>query len=521
MEQKNISVSFLRTTALVIAVNILSKVLGVVREALIAGVFGAREATDAFFTAWRLPDILFNSLLGVLIANTFIPVYYELIDRAGESGARRFTAAAAGSVVLALTILALAYAIFAPYIIGFLAPGFDEPGNRLAVRLARVLAPVIIAGGITSIFRSLLHAQRRFMAPAFLPVVQNLCVIAFLLVLAKVYGVAVLAWGLLLSCALQAVMLFTPLALRSAMPWPRIDLSDPGLRRMGALMAPVLATFALGNVVPLVEVHLASRISTGAISYLSYAYRLFTLPEQIFVLAFSAVLFPFLAKDASLGDHEALTAKFSAGMRLSLYLMLPMGVFLAVYSREFVRLFLGWGAFDETAVLHTGNTLAAYAGGLIGVCARNLLVDACFAIRAPGLFLKISALMIPLNVGLDYWLSARMGAPGLSLGFSITAVVNAVLLFFSLRLRLGGIDQRGVLTALARSAAASAAMGLMCWLIRPWLAHSMSEHGFLWKLGALSLWFLAACVVYVSAQALLRSPEQSFIARTLRRKGGP
>jgi putative peptidoglycan lipid II flippase len=521
MDHKKIGTSLLRTSLVVVSINVLSKVLGVAREALIAGSFGARETTDAFFTAWRLPDVLFNSLLGVLIANTFIPVYYELSQKHGDEAARRFARAAMGAVLAALAVLAAAYALFAPTIMTFLAPGLAPEAHQLATRMARMLAPVVLAGGFTGLFRSLLHANRQFIAPAFLPVVQNVCVILMLLTLAGTYGVQVLAQALLLSSALQALMLLVPLGRSGEVPVPALDFSDPGIKRMGVLMLPAAVTFALGNVVPLVEVHLASQVSTGAISYLSYAYRLFSLPEQIFVLALSAMLFPFLARDASLGDSGAMTEKFSAGLRLSLYLMLPLGMFLAVYSHEFVRIFLGWGSFDEAAVAGTGLTLAAYSGGLFAVCARNLLVDACFAIKAPGLILRAAAAMIPVNVALDIWLSRTLGAPGLSLGFSVTAVLHCAVLYLVLRAKLGGLDQRALAAAFGRALLAGLAMTAVAWQLKPSIQGLMHGHGFAARLATLALAGAASLIVYAGVQALLRCPEQRLITAALRRRNEP
>lgn len=521
MDHKSINTSFFRTSLFVVSINIMSKVLGVAREALVAGSFGAREATDAFFTAWRLPDVLFNSLLGVLIANTFIPVYYELTQKHGEEAARRFARAASGAVLAVLAVLGAAYALFAPAIMEFLAPGLDPQAHQLATRMAQMLAPVVLAGGVTGLFRSLLHAHRQFIAPAFLPVVQNVCVIVMLLTLTGTYGVQVMAQALLLSSVLQALMLFIPLRRDGAVPAPAVDFSDPGLKRMGALMLPSLATFALGNVVPLVEVHLASEVSTGAISYLSYAYRLFSLPEQIFVLALSAMLFPFLARDASLGDNGAMADKLVSGMRLSLYLMLPLGMFLVVYSHEFVRVFLGWGSFDDAAVAGTGLTLAAYSGGLFAVCARNLLVDACFALKTPGLILKAAAAMIPVNVALDVWLAKTLGAPGLSLGFSLTAVLHCAMLYLALRDRLGGLDQRALLAAFGRATLAGLAMAAACWWLKPAIVEIMNGRGFASRLAALALAGSVALAVYVGVQALMRCPEQGLIATAVRRRGRP
>ncbi|MFP5222110.1 MAG: murein biosynthesis integral membrane protein MurJ [Acidobacteriota bacterium] len=520
MEQNESTHSIFRTTAFVVGINLLSKILGMAREALVAGAFGAQQTTDAFFAAWRMPDVLFNSLLGVLIANTFIPVFYETMNAAGEDGARRFTRATSGAVLAALAVIACAYWMFAPQIMDVLAPGLDRPGNTLAVHMARILAPMVLLGGLTGVCRSLLHARRSFLAPAFLPVVLNVCVIVSVLTLGRSYGIETLAWGLVAASVLQAVMLLAALRRSAAMTVPALDPSAPGLGRMGSLILPILATFALGNVVPLVELHLASEVSTGAISYLSYAFRLFGLPEQIFMLAFSAILFPYLARDASRGEHGAMSAKLCAALRLSLYLMLPLGVYLAVFSREIVRLFLGWGAFDEAAVTGTGLTLAAYAWGLFAVCARNLLVDACFALKAPGLILKVAAAIIPLNILLDIALSRSMGAPGISLGFSLAAAAHCVVLFMALRPRLNGGEPEALLSALGRAALAAGAMGFLCWWARPWLVDAMPGHGFAWRVALLGLSATAAGAAYAVVQAALRCPEQNLLVQAIRSRRG-
>lgn len=516
MEQTEPTHSIFRTTAFVVGINLLSKILGMAREALVAGAFGAEKTTDAFFAAWRMPDVLFNSLLGVLIANTFIPVFYETMNAKGEDGARSFTRATSGAVLAALAVIACVYWLFAPQIINLVAPGLDQAGNTLAVHIAKLLAPMVLIGGLTGICRSLLHARRSFLAPACLPVVLNVCVIASVLTLGRSHGVEALAWGLVAAAVIQAVMLLAALRRDAAMTIPALDPAAPGLGRMGSLILPILATFALGNVVPLVELHLASEVSTGAISYLSYAFRLFGLPEQVFMLAFSAILFPYLARDASRGEHGAMSAKLSAAMRLSLYLMFPMGVYIAVFSREIVRLFLGWGAFDEAAVTGTSLTLAAYAWGLFAVCARNLLVDACFALKAPGLILKIAAVVIPLNILLDVGLSRVMGAPGISLGFSLTAAVHCVALFLALRPRLSDGEPGALISALWRTMLAGGLMGALCWWAKPWLVDAMPGHGFAWRLALLGLSAGAAGAVYVVVQAVLRCPEQNLLVQALR-----
>ena len=518
MAASPVQTSFFRTTAYVVGVNLFSKVLGILREAMIAANFGARESTDAFFAAWRLPDILFNSLLGVLIANTFIPVFYSAQQSGGEAASRRFTGAALSAVLLILLAVAGVFECFAPQILSAIAPGLGGQSAAMAVRMARLLAPVMLIGGLTGLFRSLLHANRHFLAPAFLPVVQNSCIIVCILALAHVYGVVSLAVAILLAAVAQVLMLLPALKRHAFIPRPRMDFSDPGLRRMALLMGPVLLTFALGNIVPFVELRLASAISAGAISHLSYAFRLFSLPEQVFVLALSAVLFPFLAKDVSQGDTGAMVQKLSAAVRVSLYLMLPVGMFIMLHSRELVRLFLGWGAFDDAAVAGTAVTLAAYASGLFAVCVRNLLVDACFALMATGLILRVAAGMVVLNVALDYWLAGRLGVAGLSLGFALTAVAHAGLLGVFLRRKLGGLDTPRILAALGRAVAASLAMGAALLALRPALPPLSPDHTLLGRLGLLAVSALAGFAVYAVASKLLASAEQRLLLDALRKR---
>jgi len=231
------------------------------------------------------------------------------------------------------------------------------------------------------------------------------------------------------------------------------------------------------------------------------------------------VLFPFLAKDVSQGNHQAMIEKFSTGMRLSLYLMLPAGVFLAAFSREVVTVFLGRGAFGPPAVAGTSPVLTAYCLGLFAVCARNLLVDAIFAIKSPGTIFRVAAVMVPLNAGLDWWLCRAFGTPGLAMGFTLTAVVHCAALALALRLRLGGIGGRVLTAALVRAVLSATAMGGLCLLARPWVRHAFEPGGLAVRLGALCLAGAGAVLVYVVMQGSLKSPEQAMILRAVRRRG--
>jgi putative peptidoglycan lipid II flippase len=450
-----------RATALLFTLSLTSRVLGLVREATVAARFGASGEMDAFFVAFRIPDLLLNSLLTFLVATSFIPIFAEFEARGDERGAGAFTASVAGMLALTLCGVALLLSLVAPWLVPTIAPGLPPARARLAVELTRVMLPALVFAGLAGVARSALNARGRFLVPALIPYVFNVTIITTVVALGARLGVGALALGILLASVLQWLVHLPSLRTAGIPLRPTLHGDRAGLRRFGMLLAPVVVALLAGQVVPLAEVYLASHERAGAISYLGFAQRIFSMPEQLFSTTVATVLVPFLAIDVAAGRGSVAGEQLARAIRILLFLTLPVGVLLAVLARPVVALLLGRGAFDAAAVEGTTAALTVYALGLSAVCIRALAVAAFFAFQDTRTLLWVTLAMAAVNIGLDIVLVRHLSYVGIALGATLTAVLHMGTLVALLPRHCGPIPVFREGADLLKSAASAALMALV------------------------------------------------------------
>ena len=275
---------FIRAASILLIMSIFSRVLGLFREATIAGYFGASAYTDAFFVAFRIPDFLFNSLVNFLVATSFIPIFSKYLTEKDRIQASSLASNLLNIMVLILTVLVITLEIFAPVIISFIAPGLNNNAFSLSVQLTRIMIPIMIFGGLTGLFKSVLNTIQCYTIPALIPVIYNLCIISIIILLAPTHGIYALAIGVLLASIFQCIMHIPKLLNENIIYHYKFNIIDQGIKEIGTLIYPVIIALFLGQAVPFFEIYLASSISPGAISYLNYANRIFSLPEQMYTL---------------------------------------------------------------------------------------------------------------------------------------------------------------------------------------------------------------------------------------------
>lgn len=449
---------FLQAAVVVTAITLASRVLGLVREALFAGLFGVDRTTDAFFVALRIPDLIFNSLTNFLVAVAFVPVFAAVRREEGDAAAFAFARSACSLLVLGLALLAAVLMAAAGPIVALMAPGLPGEAQAQAVAFGRIMIPIIVVAGLIGLGRSLLNLFGRHTLPAATPLVFNLVVIlAIVAGWAGGWGIEAVAWGVLAAALAQQAVLVP--AMRRAgfrfrlLPVPSVD---DRLRRVGALAVPVVAGILLGKAMEFLEIMLASNLGEGAVSYLGYAARIWTMPEQVFTIVVSSVLFPILVDHAAGGRRAALAGRLAEGLRWTIFIVLPASVAMAAFSVEIVGILFGRGEFDEAAVHNTAAVLAAYSAGLFAVCARSLVSYAFFAVGDTRLLLKVGAAMIPVNLGLDLLLIREFSYVGLALGATITAWMQLAILLVALHRRFGRIDR--LAASFAKAVVSAAAM---------------------------------------------------------------
>ncbi len=456
----------LRSFATVGGLTGVSRVLGFLRDILIAATLGTGPVADAFFVAFRLPN-LFRRLFGEGAFNAaFVPLFARRLEQEGEAAAKRFAEQALSvllSALLALTVLAMA---FMPWVMLVLAPGFTEEPEKfdLAVELSRITFPYLLFMALTALLSGLLNALYRFAAAAAAPILLNLFFIAALLLIvpgAERPGL-VLAWTVAAAGCGQFLLLLAAAA-RAGMPLrlPRPRL-NPAMRRLWGLMVPGLLSAGALQINIMVGTIIAS-LQAGAVSYLYYADRVYQLPLGLIGIAIGVVLLPELTRKLRGGAEAAAMTSLNRGLELALLLTLPATAALLVIPWPITVTLFERGVFDRAASDATAAALAAFALGLPAYVLVKVLQPAFFAREDTLRPFHISLAAVIANVALSLALFWQLGHVGIALATSVAAWLQATLLAIVLR-RRGQIeiDARNR-RRLPRMLLASALMGAAVW----------------------------------------------------------
>jgi putative peptidoglycan lipid II flippase len=453
-----------RAAGVVSGATFLSRVLGFIRDLIIARAFGAGTATDAFFAAFRLPNMLRELLGEGALSAAFIPVFTESLSRRGREGAWRLAWTVLILLGALLVLVSLIGILLAPWLIRLIAPGFQAvpPKLNLAVFLARMMFPYILFVGLAALFMAILNAQGHFATPALSPTMLNIAMIGCALFLAPHVDppILALAIGVLIGGAGQ-LLIQMPVAWRRGMRDHRgIDLKDPGIGRIARLMAPGVAGLAITQLNVFIGTFLASFLEEGGISILYYAFRLIQFPIGIFGVAIATAAFPAMARqaaDRSLGEVGA-TAAYA--IRLVLFVTLPSMVGLMVFRVSIVQVLFERGAFDRAVTLATADAVLFYAIGLGAYVSNRILVPAFYASQDTTTPVKIGAVAVLVNIACSLLLMRPLRVGGLALATALSSFVNLGLLLTALRRRLGQFGEVPVFPSLLRLGGASLVMAL-------------------------------------------------------------
>ena len=454
------------------AFTLLSRVLGLVRDQVVAFLFGAGPAADAFFVAFRIPNLLRRLSAEGAMSAAFVPVYTkELMDNGPE--AARETAGAAFTVLAAiLTGITLAGVVFAPIIVRLVAPGYvDEPAKfALTVFLTRIVFPYILFISLATLLMSQLNSLGHFAVPAAAPAALNVGIILMALVVGPLLDrpAVALALGAVIGGCLQLAMQIPPLIKRKALPkfiW------RPGLetvRTMGRRVVPVVFGAAVYQINLLVNTLLASLLPEGSVSYLYYADRLVQFPLGVFGVALGTAILPSLSRQAAQGDERGLADSTAHGLRLSLFIVLPSAVGLALLARPIVDLIYQRGAFDPGVSLQTVRALYAYAPGLPMAALITVVVRLFNALGDTKTPAYIGALTMAANIALSLALMGPLAHSGLALASSLAAGINLLLLLAVAGKRYRFLKTPALFRGWGRISLASAGLAAVLWAAFWW-----------------------------------------------------
>jgi putative peptidoglycan lipid II flippase len=425
-----------------------SRLLGLVRDTVIAYYFGAQDANDAFRVAFRIPNLVRDLFAEGAMSAAFVPTFTQELTAEGKARAWQLADAVITALLLITGVLVVLAMIFADPLVRFYAGDFAEvPGKlELTVFLARVMAPFLTLVAVAAVFMGMLNALGHFFVPALSPAMFNVATIVMAVALVPVaptWGITpivVIAVATLVGGLGQLAIQWQPLRSEGYRYRPRMDFRDPALGRVLLLMGPGTIGMAATQINVLVNTQFAASQGTGAISWLDYAFRIMYLPIGLFGVSVAAASTPALSRLAATNNTAQMRSTVAAAIGLMLALNLPATLGLIVLASPIVELIFEHGSFTATDTAATALALQYYAIGLVGYSIVRIVSPAFYALRLSRIPVIASVSSVIANVLLNIVLIRVMGYAGLALGTSLAAIVNAAVQVVWLRGRLGGIE---------------------------------------------------------------------------------
>jgi putative peptidoglycan lipid II flippase len=463
--------------------TLLSRILGYLRDMLLASYFGAGIQADAFIAAFRIPNILRRLFGEGSLSVAFVPVFTEYLTRKDKQEAYAMAAAAIGLLSMLLTLLTVIGILISPGMVKVIAPGFaDSPVKlELTITLTRIMFPYLWFIGMTALCMGFLTSVGHFAAPALAPVFLNLAMIGAVVAISHVspssdVRVMGLAFGVLLGGLLQ-LALQIPFLIQKGIRWS-LCIYHPGLKKVGKLMLPTVLGAGAYQINILVGTLLASLLPEGSVSYLYYADRLVQFPLGVFAITMATAVLPSLSRQAAARDMEGLKNTFADALQLISFITLPSMIGLIVLREPIVALLFKRGAFDAETTRLTAEALLYYGIGLWTFSALRILLSTFYALQDTFTPVKTAVISIAANMILGLILMRPLAHGGLALATSLSSFINSGLLVVALRYRIGMIGWRKIGLSMAKSLGCALAMGLALWAARPFL-FSRQMGGFL------------------------------------------
>lgn len=430
------SKKLLKSTSTVAGMTMISRVMGFVRDMVIAQFFGVGPGVDAFIVANKIPNFMRRLFAEGAFSQAFVPVLSEYRQQGDHARVKQLVNRVAGNLAIILLLFTLLAELFAPYLILVFAPGFDHSGPRYiqAAHMLRITFPYLMLVSLTAFSGAILNSYDRFAIPAFTPVILNLAMIAAAIVLSPhmVNPVESLAWGVFLGGVVQLLFQVPFLYRQNLLPIPKIDFKDPGVRKILRLMAPAILGVSVAQVNLFVDTIFASLLPVGSVSWLYYSDRLMNLPLGVFGVAVATVVLPHLSRQHAAQSAEQYSRSLDWGLRTVLLVGLPAAVGLFVIAGPLLATLFMHGKFNAFDVEMARKSLMGFAAGVWAFMLVKVLAAGFYAkqnIKTP---VKIAIVAMFANIGFILLLIGPLKHAGLALATSVSGFVNAGLLLILL-----------------------------------------------------------------------------------------
>jgi len=467
----------LRSSALVGLMTMFSRVMGLIRDVVVANYFGAGSSADAFFVAFKIPNFLRRLFAEGAFSQAFVPVLSEYRSLKDLAAVKQLVNRVAGSLGLVLIIVTLLGVVGAPVLAAIFAPGFylhDPLRYGLAVEMLRYTFPYLLLISLTALSGSILNSYERFAVPAFTPVLLNLSLIGAAIWMQPLFEqpVMALALGVLIAGSLQLLFQLPFLWRIQLLPAPVLGFKDEGVKRILKLMLPALFGVSVSQINLLLDTLLASFLQTGSVSWLYYSDRLAELPLGVFGIAIATVILPSLSRRHAEKSTEHFSRTLDWAMRMVLLIGLPAAMALLVLAEPLIATLFHYGEMTDRDVMMAAMSLRAYACGLLAFMLIKVLAPGYFSRQDTKTPVKIGIVAMVVNMVLNLILIWPLAHAGLALATTLSAFLNAGLL-------LRGLLKEGVF---------SWQPGWLKWLVQVGLANALMIAFLLLLAGAPAQW---------------------------------
>ncbi|MDD5567527.1 MAG: murein biosynthesis integral membrane protein MurJ [Patescibacteria group bacterium] len=448
------------------AASVLSRLVGLLRDRLLASSFGAGDTLDVYYAAFRLPDFIFNILVLGALSSSFIPIFLEYWYREkdkpeAERVAWRITNSVLNLIVVGLVILGAIMFVLAPFLMGIIAPGFSAAKQADTVNLTRLMLISIVFFGISNVMSGVLNSFRRFFAYSLAPIMYNLGIIFGIYVLVPAWGVRGLALGVVFGSLLH-LLVQLPAVRRTGYRYQWIfDTAHAGVRKIGKLMVPRALGLGVVQLNQVVINVIASTLRSGSVAIFNLANNLQSFPISVFGVSLAISSFPVFSKAFAEQDRPGFVYHFSQTFRRVLFLIIPVSVVILILRAQIVRLILGAGEFNWTDTIFTAQTLGIFSLSLFAQSLIPVLARSFYAFQNTKTPVIISVIAMVLNIVLGILLSRSWGISGLAFAFSISSIVNMLLLLVTLRVAVGDLDDSLIIRSTFKILVCSTAMGFV------------------------------------------------------------
>ncbi|HAH03984.1 MAG: Virulence factor MviN [Parcubacteria group bacterium GW2011_GWA2_43_17] len=495
--------------------TIISKIFGLVRDRLLASYFGAGSLLDSYYAAFKLPDLVFNTLVLGALASAFIPVFSKVWHE-NKAQAIYLSSSLLNYLLVFIAGISLAMFFLAPVLVPLIAPGFSPELFPLTVQFTRIMLLSIIFFTVSNIIGGILNSLRKFFTFSMAPLFYNLGIIGGITVFYPAVGPLGLAWGVVFGSILHLVVQL-PEVIRSGWHYQWHWKITREVKKVATLMIPRTLGLIAGQVNQVVITAIASTLAVGSIAVFNLANNLQSLPTSIFGVSLAIAIFPVFSEALARHDQEHFVKTFSVNFRRLIFLIVPISIFILLLRAQIVRVILGFGNFDWQDTYYTAQTLGWFSVSLFAQCLTPLLARSFYALEDTKTPVIISLAAIILNIAGSITLGRKMGVEGLALAFSLAAILNMLMLLFVLRLRVGNLDDKKIMLSVLRTGFNSLLAGGLVYLALQLMARLVNMQTFIGIFIQGLTAGMVGLIIYLILSLVTNCQEVIFVKRWLMR----